>query len=50
MDSIPVVDAWSQPALGNFRQELPEVVRLFEKSGTAGLLDRKLSPADIVAA
>ena len=45
---IKVVDAWSQPVLGNMRQELPEVVRLLEKSGTAQYLDRKLSPAEIV--
>jgi uncharacterized protein len=44
-----VIDAWAQPALGRLRQDLPEAVRLFEKSGTAHLLDRKLSPADIVA-
>ncbi len=44
-----VIDAWAQPALGTSRRDLPEVVRLFEKSGTAPLLDRALSPAETVA-
>jgi predicted TIM-barrel fold metal-dependent hydrolase len=44
-----IIDAWGQLSLGRTRQELPEVVRLFEKSGTAALLDLKLTPADIVA-
>jgi len=44
-----VIDAWAQPVLGRSRQDLPEVVRLLEKSGTAQFLDRKLSPAEIVA-
>ncbi len=48
MANFEVVDAWAQPALGRRRTEMPEVVRLFEKSGTAEHLDRKLSPAEIV--
>lgn len=43
-----VVDAWAQPVLGRMRTDLPEVVRLLEKSGTAHLLDHKLSPAQLV--
>lgn len=42
------IDAWAQPALGRTRELLPEAVRLFEKSGTAHLLDRKLTPAETV--
>ncbi len=49
MPDYQIIDAWAQPGLGNARQNLPEVVRLFEKSGTAHLLDQKLSPAEIVA-
>ena len=45
-----IIDAWAQPVLGRTRQDLPEVVRLLEKSGTAQFLDRQLSPAEIVAA
>jgi len=45
----PIIDAWAQPSLGRARQDLPEVVRLFEKSGTAELLDRRLSPQETVA-
>lgn len=49
MPTQEIIDAWAQPSFGRARQELPEVVRLFEKSGTAELLDCKLTPADIVA-
>lgn len=42
------IDAWAQPANGKARQLLPEVVRLFEKSGSAHLLDQPLSPAQTV--
>ena len=54
-DKIPsgivtgAIDAWAQPALGTSRTDLPEAVRLFEKSGTAHLLDRRLSPEETVA-
>jgi uncharacterized protein len=44
-----IVDAWAQPVLGRTRTDLPEVVRLLEKSGTAHLLDHKLAPAQLVA-
>lgn len=44
-----IVDAWAQPALGRTRSDLPEAVRLLEKSGTAEFLDRRLSPAETVA-
>src|SRR5262245_59607962 len=37
------IDAWAQPAHGGYRRDLPEVARLFEKSGTAHLLDQGLS-------
>ncbi|HWV09767.1 MAG TPA: amidohydrolase family protein [Pseudomonas sp.] len=42
------IDAWAQPANGKARQLLPEVVRLFEKSGSAHLLDQPLNPAQTV--
>lgn len=38
-----VIDAWAQPANGRARALLPEVARLFEKSGSAHLLDQALS-------
>ena len=44
-----VVDAWAQPVLGRTRTDLPEAVRLLEKSGTAHFLDHKLAPAQLVA-
>lgn len=37
------IDAWTQPANGRARALLPEVARLFEKSGSAHLLDQALS-------
>jgi uncharacterized protein len=37
------IDAWAQPAKGRTRELLPEVVRLFEKSGSSHLLDQALS-------
>lgn len=37
------IDAWAQPATGGARELLPEVARLFEKSGSAHLLDHPLS-------
>jgi len=44
----PVIDAWAQPAF-RARELMPEVVRLFEQSGTAAMLDRVLAPAELVA-
>ncbi len=49
MPDHEIIDAWAQPVFARARQDLPEVVRLFEKSGTAPLLDRQLTPAEIVA-
>ena len=49
MSAIEAIDAWAQPVPGRTRRDLPEVVRLLEKSGTAQFLDLKLSPAEIVA-
>ncbi|MCE4057532.1 amidohydrolase family protein [Pseudomonas sp. Au-Pse12] len=37
------IDAWAQPANGRARALLPEVARLFEKSGSAHWLDQALS-------
>lgn len=45
-----VIDAWAQPANGLLRVRMPEVVRLFEKSGSAHLLEQSLSPRQTVAA
>ena len=47
--TMGAIDAWAQPANGRARQLLPEVVRLFEKSGSAHLLDQPLSPEQTVA-
>lgn len=47
--SIPAVDAWAQPPFSNARERIPEVVRLFEKSGTAQQFDETvLEPDDVV--
>lgn len=43
-----IIDSWAQPVF-NARRSMPEVVRLFEQSGTAAMLDHVLSPAETVA-
>lgn len=42
------IDAWAQPVPRSLGQNLPEVARLFEKSGSAHLLAQGLEPAQIV--
>ncbi len=42
----PIIDAWAQPVLK--AAAVPEVVRLFEKSGSSHLLGRELPPAQLV--
>ncbi len=39
MSAPQIIGAWAQPALGRTRRDLPEVVRLLEKSGTTEFLD-----------
>lgn len=43
------VDAWAQPANGRLRDKMPEVARLFEKSGSGHLLDQTMSIDETVA-
>ena len=43
------IDAWAQPAGGRLRERMPEVARLFEKSGSAHLLDVRLGPEETIA-
>lgn len=43
----PIIDAWAQPSFK--AEDLPEVVRAFERSGSAHLLKQELSPGDLVA-
>ena len=43
------IDAWAQVATGRTHQELPEVARLFEKSGSAHLFKQHLNPEQTVA-
>lgn len=45
---MTAIDAWAQPASGQLREKMPEVARLFEKSGSAALLDQRLSPQQTV--
>ena len=47
--AIAAIDAWAQPANGRTRELLPEVARLFEKSGSGHLLDQRLTPEQTVA-
>ncbi len=43
-----IIDVWANPPLAEMFSGLPEVKRLFEQSGTAGVLESGLSPAQIV--
>lgn len=43
------IDAWAQPVGGQLRERMPEVARLFEKSGSAHLLDVRLGPEETIA-
>lgn len=42
------IDAWAQPASAGLHERIPEVLRLFEKSGSAALLAQGMEPAHIV--
>jgi len=44
-----VIDAWAQPALKQISQHMPEVVRLFQQSGTAHILEAGVTPEQMVA-
>ena len=49
MQHLPIIDAWAQPASANAFQKMPEILRLFEQSGTAHLLKEDISPEQLVA-
>ncbi len=44
-----IVDVWAQPTIRPGRLRLPEVTRLFEKSGSADMLERAVGPDELVA-
>lgn len=44
--SATIIDAWAQPVLAG--DGLPEVVKLFERSGSAHLLGKQLTPEQLV--
>lgn len=48
--TLPIIDAWAQPARRETFEKLPEVVRLFQQSGTAHLLETELTSAQVVEA
>ncbi|MBI3649708.1 MAG: amidohydrolase [Acidobacteria bacterium] len=48
--TAPIIDAWAQPATPEGFAKMPEIIRLFQQSGAAHLLDKGLSTAQIVAA
>jgi hypothetical protein len=45
-----IIDAWAQPATRAAWEKMPEVVRLFQQSGSAKVLESGLTTAQIVAA
>jgi hypothetical protein len=44
-----IIDAWAQPALKQIAQHMPEVVRLFQQSGTARILETGMTPEQMIA-
>src|SRR5215210_1075259 len=49
-NSLPIIDAWAQPARREAFEKLPEVARLFKQSGSAHLLETGLTAEQIVEA
>ncbi len=47
--TIPIVDAWAQPAFKETFQDLPEIARLFQQSGTRQVLETGIAPERIAA-
>lgn len=48
-NSLPIIDAWAQPARREAFEKLPEIARLFQQSGAKHLLEAGLTTAQIVA-
>lgn len=48
-ESIKAIDAWAQPALPAMLEDVAEIGRLFEQSGTAAILKEGLTTEQIVA-
>jgi predicted TIM-barrel fold metal-dependent hydrolase len=44
-----IIDVWAQPPIVDARTKIPEIVRLFEKSGTAANFDRPPDAKQIVS-
>jgi uncharacterized protein len=46
-----IIDVWAQPTLGERpgRLRMPEITRLFERSGSADLIDASVGPDELVA-
>jgi len=48
MAQYPIIDVWAQPVLAESFQKLPEVLRLFEQSGSVHLLGQDITPDQLV--
>lgn len=48
-NSLPIIDAWAQPARRDAFEKLPEIARLFKQSGSTHLLESGLTTAQIIA-
>jgi uncharacterized protein len=44
-----IIDVWANPPLADMFRGLPEIKRLFEQSGSAGVLESGLTPDEVVA-
>ncbi|MCB1214354.1 MAG: amidohydrolase [Deltaproteobacteria bacterium] len=49
LEKLPVIDVWAQPALIEGLKKIPEVMRLFEQSGSSALLKRGLNTEETLA-
>lgn len=50
MPQPTIIDAWAQPAHRQFMANVPEIGRLFAQSGAAHLLDKGVTPEQMIAA
>lgn len=46
---VLAIDAWAQPCHSEALEHIPEITRLFKQSGSAGYLEKGVSPDELVA-
>ncbi len=48
MTDLPIIDVWAQPVFAESFQKLPEILRLFEQSGSVDLLNQDITPEQLI--